>query len=685
MKLPGFLQKFTAKKEKKIDYFLSLLFTEERVKAAIWKKENNSGEIVAKGEKEINDNWELITKEVDKLISEISLNIPQNNLNKVIFGLPAPWVDANKIKEEYLSPLKKLANDLSLIPIGFIVTDEAIINYLSKIEGAPATTILLGFRKKKFFITISRIGKIEGTIEKEIKEGVALCEEIAVSLKEDFKQVEVLPSKILLYNGAESLEPVQQELISYPWLTKAEFLHFPKIEILEKDFDLKSLVYSTASEMEIESKTVVIEEADKFGFVEDQDIAGNLAESAPNLPVFKFKLPKLPKINLNLAFLKNIKSRGLIFLGIGLLLLTGLVMAYWFLPKAKITLFITPKNQEKEEEIIVDPNIKTALIDKKTIPGYSISVEEKGSKKINTTGKKIIGEKAKGEVTIFNKTNYPKTFKSGTTIASDNNFKFTLNDDVTIASQSSSDTGITFGKNKVKIISLNIGTDRNLTANNNFKIEDFATDTYSAKNEAAFSGGTSREISVVSEDDQANLLNSLVKELTNKGKSDLTDKISADKSLIDKTTGTSVISKKFSAEVDDEANDLSLDLNLKISSLYYTNSDLTLIINKLVEKSITKDYSYDPKGTTKEVKEAKVKVDKSIVLRMFFKISLLPKINISQLKKDLAGKNIKIANNYLDNLPNVADYEVNLNPKLPGFLYNIPHVINNISIVITRK
>lgn len=752
MKLPGFIDKIFNKKEKEIEYFLSLLFNEKKVKAVIWKREELRNEIVGTAERETNENWEEIIVDSDSVITQAAPQIPQEKVKKLIFGLPINWIEENKIKEPHLTALKKLATDLSLTPIGFIVISEAIIHFLSQQEGAPATVILLGFDKEKFSLTISRVGKIVKTVEKDRKEGVALCETVAKTLKEDFSQVEVLPSKILLFDGLEDLETIKQELIAYPWLSKAEFLHFPKIEALPKDFDLKAMVFSAASEMGIdagiqEKPAFILEEAkaqrdkeenlkkskieetfppetDNFGFVKDSDIAKESPPVMPDLTLFKeeqqaevrkqpflekdqevvpgkeeskkfklpnFRLPSLLKLNFIFHLPVRFKSKGVILGLILLVLITGLTLAYWYIPKAQIVLLVSPRVLEKEEEIIIDPKITVLTFSKKRLPGTEVTIEEKGQKKNKVTGKKIIGEKAKGEVTIFNKTDYPKTFKVGTELTGSKDLKFTLNSEVTVASQSSTtssneQTILNPGRAKVKVTASQIGAESNFNSSTEFKIEDFSIETYKAKNEDdAFSGGLSREVAVVSQSDQAKLLENLTKGLTLQAKKDLLTKVSDQQSLIEKTMETTVINKKFSQDVGEETEEISLDLSLKFKAIVYSTNDLNNLIFQIVDKTTPSGYQYQKEKIGKEIKEVRVEKDKSVALKIYFKTSLFPKIDQEKIKKEIMGKKPKAVSQYLSSLPNVVGYEIKISPKLPGFLYTFPKVSKNISIEIKKK
>jgi hypothetical protein len=86
----------------------------------------------------------------------------------------------------------------------------------------------------------------------------------------------------------------------------------------------------------------------------------------------------------------------------------------WFLPKATITIMVLPKTLDQDVEITLSTTDSSINFSDKIVPAEVESVSESGQKMVETTGKKTVGDPAKGTVTIYNKTTSPKTFSKGT-------------------------------------------------------------------------------------------------------------------------------------------------------------------------------------------------------------------------------------------------------------------------------
>src|SRR3989344_9556398 len=221
MKLPNFKELLSKKqKEQPIEYFVALQIGKTVSKAAIWE---GAGDIVVK---------KIVTSDTPtKAIEEIAVEFP--TLSKVVFGLPADYVADNKIKDSHLPELKRIAAEAHLKPIGFVVIPEAIAHYLEKETNTPQTCILLGVEDHKLTLSLFRIGKCIKIIELPRTE--TLFTDVEKGLA-SFDQEEILPSKLVLYNGSRDLEEIKEQLLSYPWQKNEKFLHVPKIEALPGEF-----------------------------------------------------------------------------------------------------------------------------------------------------------------------------------------------------------------------------------------------------------------------------------------------------------------------------------------------------------------------------------------------------------------------------------------------------------------
>ena len=455
---------------------------------------------------------------------------------------------------------------------------------------------------------------------------------------------------------------------------------------------------------------------EEFGFVLEKDIAEEVPSSAENIAPQQEESPlsqevqsqrkiSLPKINLSLfsglflgiknlfskisfSFLlpKEFKKVGILAI-IVLIFLGGIfLLAYWYLPKAEVVLWVKPQVIEKSFTLKLDPKISTPNEVALILPAEEIKVVINGQKKKTTTGTKLVGELAKGEITIYNRTPQEKTFEGGTQIIGPNNLKFTLDEKVTVASESAgSDYTRIPGKAKVKVTAVAIGSEGNLAAGTEFSIANFSKSDYVAKNEEAFSGGTSREVQVVAKEDQEKLVEELTQELKSKALEELQKKVSSEKKLIEESLASKIEEKSFDKKVGEEGDELSLNLKISFSALTFSEKDFQEFAEKEIKKAIPSGFEYKPEETETEFAFKNITKEGIAVFDAYFKASLFPVLELEAIKKNLAGKYPEIGQAYLGSLPQVDSYEAKIYPRFPGKLATFPRIAKNIKIEIRKK
>lgn len=689
---PSILSKILSKEER-LDYFLALEICQDKVKTAACEIKKGEVEVLAIGEKEYSGSWEEATLAADEAIAQVEEKfVAETTVSKVVLGLPTEYTKDGKIEESQLVHIKDLLAKLSLAPLGFVEIPQALIHFLQKQEGGPQSLILVRIGQS-LTVSLVRVGKISHNITVPRTDNLAFDIEKVIT---SFAGVEVLPSRILLYNG-DDLEKLRQELISHPWLTRASFLHFPKIEVAPWDLDIKAVAFAGASEIAQVVEVTEAQETPDFGFVKGKDILERQQEMPPLPPKFappeeetspprfafpQIKIPKLPQVQNLKVFLGE--RIGWAILGVTFLLILlggGGVAAYWYIPTAKVNLILESQTLEQKLETSLNPKLTSVDEVNKEIPGLTLEIEEKGTKKAVTTAKKLVGEPAKGEVTIYNKTTNSKTFKKGTTLLSPNNLKFTLDDEVTVASASEGvDYTVTPGKQNARLTAVAIGPEGNLGVGQEIHFTDFPTTSYVAKNSVAFSGGTSREISVVGRSDQERLLASLSAELTEQAKKDLAGKLGQGEKILDETLVGVVVNKKFDKEVDEEATELGLEISMKFTALGFKENDLLTMLEKQLATSIPPGFEFRRNEVKMEIIDIIKKKDGTILFKVNFSASLLPRINEEEIKKNLTGKSLTQASNYLRGLGNIAGYEIKFGRTLPLAKSTLPRLSQNISI-----
>ncbi|MDO8515321.1 MAG: baseplate J/gp47 family protein [bacterium] len=611
---------------------------------------------------------------LDKVVSSVSEGeIPEPK--EILFGLATDWVAEGKIIEPQLSLLRKTCRELELTPIGFVVIPEAIANYYKELESTPLTAILIGIEVSKLYVSFVRAGKIIKTEIVDVLDSSEFNVLIEQALKK-FVDVEVLPSRMLIYNGGEDLEKLKEQILSYPWTQKLPFLHFPKIEIVIDSDVVKAVAIAGGTEMGGVIEPVVSEVVDT-GFVIEQDIKTELPKAKFNFVDLKNKLPKLPKLNFDfsgkLPLIIGVLAIGILVIGI-----IGYVAVTKYVIKNQVVLTVVPKIIDDQREITIVTSGEIGETDPKIL-ATKIDVEETGTKRGVATGKKIVGDKAKGAITIYG-TTMGRTFPAGTTIIS-NGLKFVMDDAVTIASGSAYPPATA----TVNVTASGLGDSYNLPAGTYFEIKDYPQSSFRGKNDSGFTGGSSRQVLVVTKQDQDRLVATLSAELAEKGQVDLKNKLGFDQNILDGSITSVVSKKKFDRDVDTEADSVGLTLTSTVTGVILDQRQLAIKIGKLVADKIPADFNFNPELAQISISGSKVSKTNNVVLMVKFSAKLTPKIDTAAATKSILGKDFLKAQQILSSINNVAGSDVLLTPSFLGFLKLVSSNPANIKMEVVSQ
>jgi len=747
-------------------YYLVLVLRDENVQAIIVEELGGKIKTVGYKEEHFSTSIDEISQEellekLDKAISQAESSLPENiKTQKTIFGVKDSWTDNDQIKKEHLAKLKKASEELELIPIGFLVISQAIAHMLQQEEGAPVSAILTEINKKNVTVTLLRAGKSIETKSSEIHDSVPFTVD---TLLKHFDIPEILPSRIIIFNGKEDLS---QEFISYTWSKSLPFLHLPQITNLPEGFDARSVLFGAATQMGFEvlgkDTPAAIEtqddtemqnfsapekfsspadepeavnqepleepklykklEAEDFGFIKDIDVAKMPASPEMSLasrggpvrqeekeevqeieekqefitediPTNTESSKKFNKILKNILIIilgfvftitKKIRSGKLSIVGSTVLILIVLLFVSYFLfLKATITITVTPKISEQKKSVLFSTT-KSTDPNKNTINGKFISVSEEGSVSTAVTGKKDVGTKALGSVTIFNSLTQSKVLAKGTILKAPNGLEFTLDSSVTIkaVASHSADQTVTPEKVIMNITADQLGKESNLPSGTKFSVGAFDTSDLVAKNDNPFSGGTKKEVTVASKNDSDKLEKDLIKQLEDKAKEDLQKQLTQNKILLSAFVSETLSKKSLNPKIGDETSKLSLTGTVKYQEFSYDKNDLITFSKSLLSKDIPSNQEIDYNNIKASVSDIKNKNDEEIQANLNIKTLLLPKIDQDNLTKDLKGKSFNFAKDTVSKLPQVENIDIKLSPNLPFLPKNLPTREKNIKILI---
>lgn len=693
---------------------------------------------------------ELINATDTVLTSAVSELDEDIDPEKAVFGVMSSWVKDGQITSEHLDKIRKLCAELSLKPAGFVVLSEAISNYLKAEEGSPLSGVIIGVSKESLELSVFKLGNLLGSttvarsisIVEDVAEGLTRFADskgvpsrfILYDGKEG--ELEELRQELVKANWDD--------------FNDIKFLHTPHVEILTTNQKIDAvslagavdiagvsqLVGSSEKSIGTDDHNIEAVSPEELGFALGEDIttamgddidplkdkpSGQMvindplhevdqvvSEPAPpvippeELPEPVDEISRIPKVPLKnkisgmtglfskLSFKKKSKSSGkdlsagkkaLIIGSLFFVLLIGGGFAmWWYYPKATVTLYLTTNQLEERIEVTVDPNATSSNISSAILPGKVLSTSVSGDKSAQTTGKTTVGDRATGSVTLY-RVGTEVSLPSDTVITS-SGLEFTLDSSAKVASGSAS----TPGKTDVDVTAALIGDDYNLASGTTFQVDGYSLSDIEAKNGDAFTGGSSREINAVSEDDQENLQNDLEKELQEMALSELKKDLSSNDCtncvLIAESTQVTDSTADFNKKVGDEADSLSLSLEQEIQVLAINNDDLITLARSVLDDRIPNGYVLRDDQIEVDF-EFEKEDDGKYILKASVKANLFSEVNPEDIAKQISGKYPEVAESYLiNNIPGFVRAQINLRPRLRGKLGTLPHVSGNIEVEI---
>ncbi len=399
----------------------------------------------------------------------------------------------------------------------------------------------------------------------------------------------------------------------------------------------------------------------------------------------RFKGIKLPHVSL--PQLPKQLRKGLVLpiaLVAGMVLLIGGIIYYYFYQmQATVVVAVTPKMVEETSPVTFSSTAPSDFSDN-TIAAKTISQSITGEVSIDTTGKKEVGDKAKGTVTLYNNDDNKAELSSSTSIKSSNGMTFVLDKDIVIASASGDIfSGTKPGTTDVAVTAKDIGTDANLPSGTKFTVG--GNSNLAGKNDSAFSGGTKKQVTVVSKDDLAKLRTELTKSLESKAKDQLSQKAGGDETLLPFIITAGLEKPKYDKDVDDEAKKVKLVATVVFEGLAYQNTELTDYAKSLMKNKYDEESVFADDTIKADVRELKQKGKDAVSGTIAIQGGMLPNIKPEDVVERLQGRSLKEANTILADLPQVGSSQITFSPNIPLLPNLFPKLPNHITVEIRSE
>lgn len=322
-----------------------------------------------------------------------------------------------------------------------------------------------------------------------------------------------------------------------------------------------------------------------------------------------------------------------------LVLLVGFVLFYF---KTNVSLGLRSEEFTKNVGITVDNNARKTNLENSIIPGDIQEKENEQEKTFTATGKKNIGGKATGTITVYNR--YDSNSHSYPSLAkfTGGGKTFLANSGFTVPGASVMGGSVSSGKIDVAITAEEAGDSYNL-GSTDFALEG-APSQISGHNSQSFAGGFTKDITVVSNDDINKAKDDLVRDLSDKNHQELIKKADG-QVIIESTIKDETAAFSTDKKADEETNEFKASAKVKSSAFSFYENNYRELIAYLLQKEVPSGKELVPTSSD-EMSITKKESDfnqGTMKIAGLVKTHLAPKIDQSALKKAIKGKNAQEA------------------------------------------
>ncbi|MBI4100902.1 hypothetical protein HY441_00310 [Candidatus Microgenomates bacterium] len=388
------------------------------------------------------------------------------------------------------------------------------------------------------------------------------------------------------------------------------------------------------------------------------------------------KTKRVPDFN---RFKKRFLLVGLGVLGLGLAVWAAL---FW-LPRAKVIVEGQTESLAADFTFTVDTEAKQADLDNDLLPGKRRDLAKTLSSNFKPTGKKDVGTKATGTLTIKNcEDTNARALSAGSRFTSSNGKVFLSNAAATVPAGSFSGGGAVCNSSTVDV---------GVSALENGDSYNIGATTYTSSALAGnfiisgtgMSGGSSKTITVVTQGDIDSTKTDLLNNERAGAKRELANQFDEDEYMIEASMAENVEQVTSDPAVDQEASSARLSVKVTYTALGVDQDQLKELMKKNEEelaKKANKSLGIINEGLDDAEITAK---DKPSPTAQRFQVkteaTLGPKIDTNELKDRLAGKNYSDSVQIVKSYPNVTNADVKFSPF---WVKRVPRDPNKVTIEI---
>ena len=399
------------------------------------------------------------------------------------------------------------------------------------------------------------------------------------------------------------------------------------------------------------------------------DVAAATAPSAPKKP--SVSVSKKMGSALRIPDFSQFRNKFFLFGGLGIVVVLFLIWALVFAPHATIKINAQTVAVAVDRTLTIDTGVAASDTSKLTLKPNTQQLKKSVATTFTATGKKDIGNKATGTITVYNcDSGSSFGLQAGTTFVASDGHQFKSNAAATVGGltgsastcrTTSSHTGA--GTASIAVTAVDLGDEYNVAAGN-FTINGISGDIY-ASSSAAMAGGSHQQATVVSQEDVDKAKSQLAGPDNTAAKNELKKQFVGDFIVIEESFTADTGQPTLEPAVGQPAQQAKMTVETTYSYVAIARADAKAIITDVVNGALqnkTDQQMYSLGDNNISFQVFRKQDDSKYTTRMVNTAYIGPKIDTKALAKQLTGKRFGEIQSIVNQIQGVNKVDIDLSP-----------------------
>jgi phosphopantetheine adenylyltransferase len=441
----------------------------------------------------------------------------------------------------------------------YIDIEDDITSIIGKVKAASASIVAL--------VPPKRAGVLQSAVNLKLLQKAAA---------DGDKRVVLITSDHLLTTLAAGIKiPVAKNLQSKPEIASIAALEIDDEDIINGDDLPVGELAKTVPKTDAELEDLEAEKA--LAALQSDEPSKSNAKKKPMKTARGMKVPNFDRF------------RKWLFLGggVGIFLILFLVWAIGYAPRATVTITASTTKTSIEIPLTLTPGGESKIGENVFKP-ITQEIKKTQSVEFDATGDKEVGDKAKGRIVFSNcETPSAQTIPAGTELEVDGNTYTTTAAATVGGGKGDFVSGCTEPgeSGQVGIVAANIGEDYNTSSGTDFSVNSHG-DELSAKAVTAISGGTKKQVKVVTADDVAKAQEKLKAQDSDSAKQELHNKFTKNDIIVEESFAANAGKPTADPAIDHEATKAQLTIETTYRLYGLKRSEVKTLLDTFLKDQI---------------------------------------------------------------------------------------------------